>query len=89
MLYRTNSICSEGHKELGGNRISTDDFNWPKSIAYHMTLCGRSFEGDGSSSSSLPVQAGHRLEGSEQLLVYHLLYTFLNIDIDVDVFINY
>ena len=30
MLYRAKAIHSEGHKEVGGNRIRTADLNWPK-----------------------------------------------------------
>ena len=45
-----------------------------------MTSCRRSFEGDGSSSRSLSLlegQALHQSVGREQLLVHHVLYTFL------------
>jgi len=46
-----------------------------------MTSCRKSFEGSGSSSCSLLLLkglAGHQLEGGKQLLVHHLLYTFIN-----------
>jgi len=45
-----------------------------------MTSCRRSFEGGGSSSCSLLLLrglAGHWLVGGEQLLVHHLLYTYI------------
>lgn len=59
MLYRIKVIFSEGAKELGGNRIRTVDLNWPErySIIYDITR-KKSFEGNGSSSGSLPLLLG-------------------------------
>ena len=40
MLYRAKAILREEPKEVGGDRIRTDDLNWPKgcSIPYDAML---------------------------------------------------
>jgi len=79
VLYRAKAIPSKGPEELGGSRIRTADLNCRRDILYCMTSSRKSFEGGGSSSLSSTAwgPAGHWSGGDEQLLVHHLLYTFV------------
>lgn len=82
MLCRAKAICCERPKELGGSRTSTADLNWPLAshvIRHHAEAV---LKGGGSSSHSLSVLrgwTGHQSGDSEQMLVNHLLYTFIYI----------
>lgn len=82
MLCRAKAICCERPKELGGSRTSTADLNWPLAshvIRHHAEAV---LQGGGSSSHSLSVfrgWTGHQSGDSEQMLVNHLLYTFIYI----------
>ena len=80
MLCRAKAICSEGSKELGGNRIRISVLSDQRDIPCHIAPCRRSFKGSGSSSGSPPMLgdlAGDQFRGGEQLLVHHFLYTFI------------
>lgn len=76
-------MLSKGSMLLVGNRISLAVFNWPVGYPIHIsrvTSHRRSFERSGSSSFSLLLLgwvAEDQLCDDEQLLVYHLLYTFV------------
>ena len=80
MLYRAQAVCSQGPKELGGSRIRTADWNWPGgySIPYDITWkeFWRGWEFILLSSFAWGL-SGHWSLGSKQLLVHHLLYTFI------------
>ena len=78
MLYRAKAILSEGLKELRGKRMRTVDFKCPRgySISYDIMQKGVGFEGDGSSSFSLPLLrglAGNQSRDGVQFLVPRLL----------------
>jgi len=80
-LYRAKATLSKRPKKLGGDRIRTADLNWPRgySIPYDIMWkkLGRRWEF--ISLLLLEGPPGHWAGGGEQLLVHHLLYTFIYI----------
>ena len=87
-MVAAKQCCKEARLSLGketrsweGTELGQLTETGQRGILYHMISSG-SFGGGGSSSCSLLLfvgLAGHQLEDGEQLLVHHLLYTFIYI----------
>ena len=84
-LLLSSATESQGHlqqraQEAGGSRVRTADLDWPKGHSIPYSIMWKEFWRGWeciSLSSAAWGLAGHWLGGGEQLLVHHLLYTFI------------